>query len=70
MPTSNSRKLPGKKKPEKMEPEKRYRTEKLLKSRYLAGYQRDFAKVILTEPAYSISEARALLNNILKGGRT
>lgn len=68
MPTSNSRKLPGKKKPEKMEPEKRYRTEKLLKSRYLAGYQRDFAKVILTGPAYSIPEAKALLDRVLKGG--
>lgn len=30
--------------------EKKYPTKKLLKSRHLAGYQRDFAKVILTKP--------------------
>lgn len=48
--------------------EKRYLTEKLLKSKHLSGYQPDFARVILTEPAYSISEARAALDKALKGG--
>ncbi len=48
--------------------EKRYSTEKLLKSRYLAGYQPDFAKVILTKPAYSVAEAIEALEKALKGG--
>lgn len=48
--------------------EKRYATEKLLKSRYLAGYQPDFAKVILTKPAYSVAEAIETLEKALKGG--
>jgi len=50
------------------EEEKKYPTSKLLKSRHLAGYQGDFAKVILTEPAYTISEAKKVLNKALKGG--
>ena len=49
--------------------EKRYSTEKLLKSRYLAGYQPDFARVILTKPAYSLSEAKTALDKALKGGK-
>ena len=48
--------------------EKRYSAEKLLKSRYLAGYQPDFAKVILTKPAYSVAEAIEALEKALKGG--
>ena len=48
--------------------EKKYLTSKLLKSRHLEGYQRDFAKVILTEPEYTISEAKAVLDRVLKGG--
>ena len=32
--------------------EKKYSTEKLLKSRRFAAYQPDFARVILTEPEY------------------
>lgn len=47
--------------------EKKYLTSELLKSKYLAGYQRDFAKVILTEPEYTVSEARAVLDRVLKG---
>lgn len=46
--------------------EKKYPTEKLLKSRHLQGYQRDFAKVILVEPEYTISGARATLDAALK----
>lgn len=48
--------------------EKKYPTEKLLKSRHLKGYQRDFAKVILVEPSYTISGAREALDTALKGG--
>lgn len=48
---------------------KKYPTEKLLKSRHLAGYQQDFARAILQEPAYTISEAKRALDKILKGGR-
>jgi len=55
------------KKPELLQPmeEKKYPTNKLLKSRHLAGYQQDFAKVILTEPEYSISEAVETLDKEL-----
>lgn len=48
--------------------EKKYPTNKLLKSKHLADYQRDFAKVILTEPAYTISKAKEVLDKVLKGG--
>ena len=44
----------------------KYSTSKLLKSKHLAGYQRDFARVILTEPEYTIEEARKLLDERLK----
>ena len=55
------------KKPELLQPmeEKKYPTNKLLKSRHLAGYHQDFAKVILTEPEYSISEAVETLDKEL-----
>ena len=46
-----------------------YPTEKLLKSKQLAGYQPDFARVILTEPEYTISGAIDALERALKGGR-
>ena len=45
----------------------KYPTSKLLKSKHLAGYQRDFARVILTEPEYTIEEAKQLLDEKLKG---
>lgn len=48
--------------------EKKYPTEKLLKSRHLQGYQKDFAKVILVEPEYTISEAKMVLDTALRGG--
>lgn len=47
--------------------EKRYPTERLLRSKLLSGYQQDFARVILTEPEYTIAEAKAILDKILKG---
>lgn len=45
-----------------------YPTEKLLKSRYLAGYQPDFARAILTEKEYSPKEAVKAIEERLKGG--
>ena len=49
--------------------EKKFPTGKLLKSKHLAAYQPDFARVILTEPAYSVSGAKEALDAALKGGR-
>lgn len=46
----------------------KYPTNKLLKSRHLTEYQPDFAMVILTGPEYTIEEAKALLDEKLKGG--
>lgn len=48
--------------------DRKYPTNKLLKSKQLSGYQPDFAKAILTDPEYSIKEARRELNRRLKGG--
>lgn len=45
-----------------------YRTELLLKSKFLEGYQRDFASVILTKPEYTVDEAKAALDAVLKKG--
>ena len=50
-------------------PEKKYPTAMLLKSQALAGYQRDFAVVILTAPDYTVDEAKAALDAVLKGGK-
>lgn len=55
--------------PKQSRTEKKYPTEQLLKSRALAGYQRDFAKVILKEPEYTVAEAQAALEAVLKGGK-
>ena len=49
-------------------PEAVYQTERLLKSKALAGYQQDFARVILTKPFYTITEAREALDAVLKKG--
>lgn len=48
--------------------ETRYQTSRLIKSRALAGYQPDFAKVILTKSEYTIEEAKAALDAALKKG--
>lgn len=48
--------------------EPKYNTEMLLKSKVLAGYQRDFARAILTKPEYTITEAIAALDAVLKKG--
>lgn len=49
--------------------EKKFKTSKLLKSRQLAGYQQDFARVILTKEEYTIAEAKKTLDRALKGGK-
>ena len=46
----------------------KYQTERLLKSKALSGYQKDFARVILTKPEYTIDEAKAALDAVLKKG--
>ena len=54
----------------KSKTEKTYPTEALLKSKALAGYQPDFARTLLTKPAYSVREAKEILDKYLKGGKT
>ena len=49
---------------------KKISTDLLLKSKAFSGYQPDFAKVVLTEPAYTKTEALAILANFFqKEGR-
>lgn len=50
--------------------EKTYPTEALLKSKALAGYQQDFARTLLTKPAYTVQEAKAVLDKYCKGGKS
>ena len=50
--------------------EKTYPTEALLNSKALAGYQPDFARTLLTKSAYTVREAKEVLDKYLKGGRT
>ena len=50
--------------PETAEP--KYTRERLLKCKALAKYQQDFARVILTAPEYTLSEAIAALDAVLK----
>ena len=53
---------------EAKEAELRYPTAALLNSKALAGYQQDFAKVLLTKPEYTLQEAKAVLDKFFKGG--
>lgn len=46
----------------------RYSTERLLRSKALAEYQPDFARAILTEPEYTIEEAKAAIDAVLREG--
>ncbi|MCI9444340.1 MAG: hypothetical protein HFF69_06400 [Oscillospiraceae bacterium] len=48
--------------------EKTYPTEALLKSKALADYQQDFARVLLTKPAYTVREAAATLDRFCRKG--
>lgn len=54
--------------PEKSAEEKKFKTGRLLKSKQLAGYQQDFAHAILTKPEYTVTEAKGVLDQVLKGG--
>ena len=54
----------------KSKAEKTYPTEALLKSKALAGYQADFARTLLTKPAYTVREAKDVLDKYLKGGKS
>lgn len=51
------------------ENEKTYPTGTLLESRALAGYQKDFARAVLTRPAYTLQEAKAVLDKFFGGER-
>lgn len=50
------------------ETEKTYPTEALLRSKAFAGYQRDFARALLTKPAYTVKEAKQILDKFFKRG--
>lgn len=52
------------------QPEKTYPTEVLLNSKALSGCQRDFARALLTKPAYTLREAKAVLDKYSKGGES
>ena len=62
------------KEPEKVEKttkqEKTYPTEDLLRSKALSGYQQDFARALLTKPAYTLQEAKTILDKYSKGGKS
>lgn len=49
-------------------PPVRYPTAQLLASKALSGYQRDFAKTLLTEQEYTLQEAKDILDKFFKGG--
>ena len=55
---------------ETKKPEKTYPRSALLKSKALSGYQRDFAAALRTKPAYTLREAKAVLDKYSKGGKT
>ena len=40
----------------------KYKTESLLTSKALAGYQPDFVKVLLTESEYTLEDAKGILD--------
>lgn len=44
--------------------------ESLIKSKALSGYQVDFARAILTKPEYTVDEAKAELDKVLKPSKT
>ena len=55
---------------EPVKTEKSYPAEALLNSKALAGYQQDFARAMLTKPAYTVREAKDTLDKYLKGGKS
>lgn len=50
------------------ETEKMYPTESILRSKEFSGFQREFARALLPESAYTLREAGAILNKFFKGG--
>lgn len=50
------------------ETEKTYPTESILQSKEFSGFQREFARALLPESAYTLREAREILNKFFKGG--
>lgn len=46
----------------------KYSREALLRSKALSGYQPDFAAAILTKEFYTLNEAKAALDSVLKKG--
>lgn len=58
----------SKSKSHKDETDIKYTREMLLKSEALGDYQKDFAAVILTKETYTLSEAKAALDAVLKKG--
>ena len=51
------------------ETEPLYSREMLIKSKALREYQQDFMTVILTEPYYTMSDAKAAIEAVLHGER-
>lgn len=49
--------------------EPKYSAEKILKSKLFAGYQQDFARVILGNGYYTIEEAKILLDEKIGGNK-
>lgn len=41
--------------------QKKYKREAILKSKRFKGYQKDFLKALLTEPEYTIEEAKEIV---------
>lgn len=41
----------------------KYKTDVLLNSKAFSGYQKDFARALLTEPEYTLEEAREVLDH-------
>lgn len=44
----------------------KYKTESLLASKALAGYQQDFARVLLPDPEYALEEAKEILDKFFE----
>lgn len=44
----------------------KYKTESLLKSKVFAGYQQDFAQVLLPDSEYTVEEAKEILDKFFE----
>jgi len=52
-----------------MKTEKVYPVESLLQSEAFRGYQPDFARALLTKPAYTVREAKRILDHFFERGK-